>query len=81
MGEGKVALMFFGSLGQVVQSPERGDLTSIARLSRGAQGIAACGSVSGVVVFWLGHDVFEWLHVMPSGIQAVATSRILRGLQ
>jgi len=71
---GKVALMYFGSLGQIVQSPERSDLTSIVRLSGAIRGIAACGSANGTVVFWHGHDVFEWLHVMPSRIEALAVS-------
>ena len=72
---GKVALMYFDSLGQIVQSPEHGSFSSIVRLSGGIRGIAACGSSSnGTVVFWHGHDVFEWLDVMPSGISALAVS-------
>jgi WD40 repeat protein len=74
MESGKVALMYFGSLGQIVQSPERGAFSSIVRLSGSIRGIAACGSANGTVVFWHGHDVFEWLHVMPSPIEALAIS-------
>jgi len=71
---GKVALIYFGSLGQIVQSPERDSFTSIVRLSGAIRGIAACGSRNGTLVFWHGHDVFEWLHVMPSCIEALAIS-------
>jgi WD40 repeat protein len=74
MEAGKVALMYFGSLGQIVQSPEPSDLTSIVRLNGAIRGVVACGSANGTVVFWHGHDVFEWLHVMPSRIEAIAVS-------